>query len=58
MYMSNLGNVEKCTKYNRMEMPNPSTKCYKVYRNLVALFTKCYGIQKQKQHYVMNYITN
>ena len=28
MQMSNLGNVEKCIKYHRMEMPNPSTKCY------------------------------
>ena len=39
-----------------MEMPNLwiATKCYKVYRNLVALFTKRYGIQKEKQRNVTN----
>ena len=35
----NSGNVAKCTRYNGMEMLNL----------WIALFTKCYRIQKQKQ---------
>ena len=51
MLEPNSGNVAKYTKYNGMDMPNLSisTKCDRVQRDLVALFTKCYEIKKQKQ---------
>ena len=40
--MPNSGNVGKCTRYNKMEMPDLwiATKCYKVSWNFVALFNK------------------
>ena len=45
MEMPNSVNIAKCAKYNEIEMPDLriASKCYRVKRNLLALFTRCYG---------------